>query len=50
MICLQETEEEFVKFEKKLGLLSELGQSLVGGEGEGSVEERAESLQDRLGQ
>ena len=48
MICLQETEEEFVKFEKKLGLLSEVGQSLVGGEG--SVEERTESLQDRLGQ
>ena len=49
MNCLQETEEEFVKFEKKLEVLSELGPSLVGGGADGTVEERTESLQDRLG-
>ena len=60
MFNFQETEEEFVKFERKLVLVSELGQSLQdrlaageddggggGGGGGGTVEERTEALQDR---
>ena len=55
MFYFQETEEEFVKFERKLVLVCELGQSLqdrlASGETEGggvmTVEERTEALQDR---
>ena len=55
MFYFQETEEEFVKFERKLVLVCELGQSLQdrlgGGEDEGggvrTVEGRTEALQDR---
>ena len=59
MFYSQETEEEFVKFERKLVLVCELGQSLQdrlaagedggggGGGGGGTVEERTEALQDR---
>ena len=57
MFYFQETEEEFVKFERKLVLVSQLGQSLqdrlAAGEDEGgcggcgTVEERTEALQDR---
>ena len=43
MNCFQETEEEFVKFEKKLELVCELGQRLAGG----TISERTETVQDR---
>ena len=57
MFFFQETEEEFVKFERKLMLVIELGQSLQdrlaagddggGGGGGRTVGERTEALQDR---
>ena len=60
MFFSQETEEEFVKFERKLVLVCELGQSLQdrlaagddgggggGGGGGRTVGERTEALQDR---
>ena len=61
MFFSQETEEEFVKFERKLVLVCELGQSLqdrlaadaddegggAAGGGRGTVEEGTELLQDR---
>ena len=57
MFYSQETEEEFVKFERRLETVCELGQSLqdrlAAGEddggcgGGGAVEERTEALQDR---